>query len=110
MCQILSKIGADKVVLPEYESGVRLAKNLLSSGFVDILELTNNISLVEFDVKPEWVGKTLVDLNLRKKYSINVIAIQQDNDVTTEIDPNKPLESTMKLIVVANRQKLEKMR
>ena len=109
-CKILSKIGADKVVLPEYESGVRLAKNLLSSGFVDILELTNNISLVEFDVKPEWVGKTLVDLNLRKKYSINVIAIQQDNDVTTEIDPNKPLEATMKLIVVANRQKLEKMR
>ncbi len=109
-CKILSKIGADKVVLPEYESGVRLAKNLLSSGFVDILELTNNISLVEFDVKPEWVGKTLVDLNLRKKYSINVIAIQQNNDVTTEIDPNKPLEASMKLIVVANRQKLEKMR
>lgn len=109
-CKILSKIGADKVVLPEYESGIRLAKNILSSGFVDILELTNNISLVEFDVKPEWVGKTLVDLNLRKKYSINVIAIQQDNNVTTEIDPNKPLESTMKLIVVANRNKLEKMR
>ncbi len=109
-CKILSKIGADKVVLPEYESGVRLAKNLLSSGFVDILELTNNISLVEFDVKPEWVGKTLVDLNIRKKYSINVIAIQQDNDVTTEIDPNKPLEASMKLIVVANRNKLEKMR
>ena len=109
-CKILSKIGADKVVLPEYESGVRLAKNLLSSGFVDILELTNNISLVEFDVKPEWSGKTLVDLNLRKKYSINVIAIQQDNDVTTEIDPNKPLEASMKLIVVANRNKLEKMK
>lgn len=109
-CIILSKIGADKVVLPEYESGVRLAKNLLSSGFVDILELTNNISLVEFDVKPEWIGKTLIDLNLRKKYSINIIAIQKDNDVTTEIDPNKPLESGMKLIVVANRNKLEKMR
>ena len=85
-CKILSKIGADKVVLPEYESGVRLAKNLLSSGFVDILELTNNISLVEFDVKPEWVGKNLIDLNLRKKYSINVIAIQQNSNVTTEID------------------------
>ena len=109
-CKILSKIGADKVVLPERESGVRLAKTLLSSGFVDILELTNNISLVEFDVKPEWIGKTLIDLNLRKKYSMNVIAIQKDNDVTTEIDPNKPLESGMKLIVVANRNKLEKMR
>ncbi len=109
-CKILSKVGADKVVLPEFEAGTRLAKNLLSSGFVDILELTNNISLVEFDVKPEWVGKTLVELNLRKKYSVNIIAIQKDNDVSTEIDPNKPLEQTMKLIVVANRHKLEKMR
>lgn len=109
-CKILSKVGADKVVLPERESGIRLAKNLLSSGFVDILELTNNISLLEFDVKPEWVGKSLVDLNLRKKYSINVIAIQQSSDVTTEIDPNKSLEDNMKLIVVANRNKLEKMR
>lgn len=109
-CRILSKVGADKVVLPEYEAGTRLAKNLLSSGFVDILELTSNVSLVEIDVKPDWVGKNLIELNLRKKYSINVIAIQHDNDVTTEIDPNKPLEQTMKLIVVANRNKLEKMR
>ena len=106
----LSKIGADKVVLPEYESGVRLAKNLLSSGFVDILELTNNVSLVEIDIKPEWVGKSLVELNLRKKYSINVIAIQQGNNVSTEIDPHQMLEQTMRLIVVANRQKLDKMR
>jgi trk system potassium uptake protein TrkA len=109
-CRILSKVGADKVVLPEYEAGTRLAKNLLSSGFVDILELTNNVSLVEIDVKPEWVGKNLIELNLRKKYSINVIAVQQDNDVTTEIDPNRPLEASTKLIVVANRSKLEKMR
>ncbi len=109
-CRILSKVGADKVVLPEYEAGTRLAKNLLSSGFVDILELTNNVSLVEIEVKPEWVGKNLIELNLRKKYSINVIAVQQDNDVTTEIDPNRPLEASTKLIVVANRSKLEKMR
>ena len=108
--KILTKVGADRVVLPERESGVRLAKNLLSSGFVDIIELTNNISLVEIDVKPEWVGKSLVDLNLRKKYSINVIAVQKNNDVTTDIDPTKPFEETMKLIVVAERNKLEKMK
>lgn len=108
--KILSRVGADKVVLPERESGIRLAKNLLSSGFIDILDLTNNVSLVEIDVKPEWVGKSLIDLNLRKKYSINVIAIQQNNDVTTDIDPAKPLEETMKMIVVADRTKLEKMR
>lgn len=106
--KILTRVGADKVVLPERESGVRLAKTLLKAGFIDLIELTKNVSLVEIDVRPEWVGKTLADLNLRKKYSMNVIAIQHNNDVTTSIDPNAPLEESMKMIVVADRNKLEK--
>lgn len=107
--KILSKIGADRVLLPEIESGTRLAKSLLNSGFVDIIELTSNISLVEVDVKAEWVGKSLVDLDLRRKYSINVVAIQKNNDVFTSIDPTTTLEESMKLIVVADKNKLEKL-
>lgn len=64
--KILSKVGADRVVFPENESGIRLAKNLLSSGFVDIMDLSNDVSMVELSVKPEWEGKTLIELNLRK--------------------------------------------
>ena len=74
--KILTKVGADKVVFPEKDSGVRLAKNLLSSGFVDAIELSKNILMIEQDVKKEWVGKTLLELNLRKKYALNVIAIK----------------------------------
>lgn len=106
--KILTRVGADRVVLPEKESGVRLAKALLKAGLVDLVELTKNVSLVEIDVRPEWVGRTLADLNLRKKYSMNVIAIQNNNDVTTSIDPNVPLEESMKMIVVADKNKLEK--
>lgn len=106
--KILTRVGADRVVLPEKESGVRLAKTLLKAGLVDLVELTKNVSLVEIDVRPEWVGRTLADLNLRKKYSMNVIAIQNNNDVTTSIDPNVPLEESMKMIVVADKNKLEK--
>lgn len=107
--KILSRVGADKVVFPENESGTRLAKNLLSSGFVDIIELTRDVSMIEMDVRPEWAGKTLVELNLRKKYSINVVAIQQGGDVSLNIDPEKPLNLTMKLIVIANPSKLSKL-
>lgn len=106
--KILTRVGADRVVLPEKESGVRLAKALLKAGLVDLVELTKNVSLVEIDVRPEWVGRTLADLNLRKKYSMNVIAIQNNNDVITSIDPNVPLEESMKMIVVADKNKLEK--
>lgn len=108
--KILSKIGADQVVLPESESGIRLAKNLLSSGFVDIIELSKDVSMIELDVRPEWEGKNLIELNLRQKYSINVAAVIEDKNVSVNIDPKQPLKKSMKLIVIANRAKLSKLK
>lgn len=108
--KILSRVGADRVVFPESESGNRLAKNLLSSGFVDIIDLTNNISMIELEVRPEWYGKPLLELNLRRKYSINVVAIREDKDVSIDIDPAKPLQKNMQLIVIADKTKLAKLK
>ena len=107
--KVLSKVGADKVVFPENDSGVRLAKNLLSSGFVDIIELSQDVSMVELDMKPEWEGKTLLELNLRKKYSINVVAVREGADVCINVDPEKKLEKNMKLIVIANTEKWKRL-
>ena len=108
--KILNKVGADKVVFPEYESGIRLAKNLLSSGFVDVIELSNDVSLIELEDKPEWVGKTLVELNLRKKYAINVIAIRQVNGLEINIDPTMKLDKNMQLVVITNTSKISKLK
>lgn len=108
--KVLSRVGADKVVLPEYESGIRLAKNLLSSGLVDVIELSKNVSMVEIPIKNEWEGKSLIELNLRQKYSINVVAIKQENEVLIDIDPSKSLDKTMTLIVIADTQKLAKLK
>ncbi len=108
--RILSKVGADKVVFPESESGTRLAKNLLSSGFMDIIALSKDVSMVELPVRTEWEGKTLLELNLRKKYSINVVAICQENNICINIDPAMPLQKDMKLIVIANPTKMSKLR
>lgn len=108
--KILSKVGADRVVFPEHESGIRLAKNLLSSGFVDVIELSNDVSLIELEVKPEWIGKTLIELNLRKKYSINVIAIRQENNLKINIDPTIELAKNMQLFVITNTSKIGKLK
>ena len=107
--KILTRVGADKVVFPENESGTRLAKNLLSSGFVDMVSLAKNVSMIELDVKPEWLGKNLIELNLRKKYSVNVVAIRRNQAVSVDIDPHTPLQSDDKLIVIANTGKLSKL-
>ncbi|MBQ7356838.1 MAG: TrkA family potassium uptake protein [Clostridia bacterium] len=107
--RIFTRVGADKVVFPENESGTRLAKNLVSSGFVDMIDLSDEVSMIELDVMDEWVGKNLIELNLRKKYGMNIVAIRIESEVTSEIDPTAPLTSNMELIVIAKRSKLGKL-
>lgn len=107
--KIFKRLGADRVVFPEREAGTRLAKNILSSGFIDAIELSKNVSMVEIQMKPEWVGKNLVQLNLRKKYSINVVAILKDGEVITSINPETPLEKDEQLIVIADTDKVGKL-
>jgi trk system potassium uptake protein TrkA len=107
--KILTKVGADQVVLPEKESGVRLARNLLSSGFVDAVDLSENISMVELDMLPEWENKSLIELNMRKNYGVNVIAINRDGKLDINIDPHMKLTKSMKLIVIADVKQIRKL-
>lgn len=107
--RMLLKIGADQVTFPELESGVRLAKNLVSAGFVDIAELSDEISVVELEVKDEWAGKTLIELSLRRKYGINVVGIRKEDKLMINIDPEMLLRKEMKLVVIASKQSLKKL-
>lgn len=108
--KILTRVGADKVVFPEKESGIRLAKNLLSSGFIDMVSLAKNVSMIELDMKPEWVGKNLIELNLRNRFSVNVVAVRKGDMVSVDIDPYEALERNNRLIVIANTSNLAKLR
>ena len=108
--KIFTRIGADRVIFPERESGTRLAKNLISAGFSEMIELSDDVSMVELDVKDDWVGKTLIELSLRKKYAINVVAVRSGGSISTTVDPTQPLEKGMELIVIANTAKLQKLK
>ena len=107
--KILLKVGADRVVIPENESGVRLAKAILNYGFLDMVDISDKVSMAELEMREEWVGKNLIELNLRAKYSINVVAIKKGMDVITSIDPAAPLEKDMVLLVIADVEKLGKL-
>ena len=108
--KILLRVGADQVVFPENESGIRLSKNLLSSGFIDMISLSKDVSMVEIDVKDEWCGKNLIELNLRKKYGFNIVAIKKGEKVTVNINPEQVLDAQTTLIVIANTTKLGKLK
>lgn len=98
--RILEKIGADKVISPEKSMGVRVARNLLSSGFVDMFELSSEFSMAEFRIPKEWIGRTLRELKIREKYNINLIAVKQGENVNVNFGPEESLPSGCTLIAV----------
>ena len=66
--------------------------------------------MIELEVKEDWVGKSLLQLDLRRKYAVYIVAILQDEKVCISIDPEKLLEKTMKLIAIGNVSKLNKLK
>jgi len=74
------------------------------------VELTDSVSLLELEVRPEWIGKTLIDLNLRKKYGINVVALKQGEDISVTVDPTAAFTAEQKLVVIADTDKLRKLK
>ncbi|MDR3263836.1 MAG: TrkA family potassium uptake protein [Clostridiales bacterium] len=78
---ILEKVGADKVIIPEDEMGVKIANMLTNSKLSDIMELTDDYLIVESEIPDEWIGKNLIELNLRKKVGVNVMLIKRSGEV-----------------------------
>lgn len=105
--KILLRVGADRVVFPERESGTRLAKNLLTAGFADMIELSPEVAMVEIGVRPEWSGKTLIELELRRRYGINIVAILTPRQSLIDIDPHMKINTDMRLVIVARTDKLQ---
>ena len=68
--RILEKVGADKVIIPEKASGLRTARSIISGKFMDFIELSDRVRMVETPIREEWIGKTLRELNLRQKMKI----------------------------------------
>jgi len=84
--QVLEKIGADRVVRPEKEMGVRIAKQLVSSNIVDLIDIDQEYSMVEMLAPKKWIGQSLIELDLRDNYGLNVIGIRKKGD--NHLDPN----------------------
>lgn len=107
--KILKKTGADRVIVPERESGIRVAHNILAGNFLEFVELSQRVRMVEVQVKPEWVGKTLRELKLRNKYQANVIAIREKegSEASLNLDPDRKLQAEMSLWMVLDKNHME---
>jgi len=108
MGAVLSKIGADEIIFPEEESGIRTARGLLTNNFLEYFEVSDEICLIEMLPKEKWVGKSLKELNLRKKYGLNVVGIR-DGVVNEFVDPDVPLKKDETLLILIHKNNLSKL-
>ncbi|MBP1533599.1 MAG: TrkA family potassium uptake protein [Ruminococcus sp.] len=79
--KFLKMSGADEVVYPEKQTAIRLATKYASESILDFIQLDNNYSIYEMKVPKEWFGKTLSQIDIRKKYRINVLTVKRGKEV-----------------------------
>jgi len=79
--EVLKKLGADKVVIPEKENAARLAKSLSSYNVLDYIDLSEDYGIIEVPVPAPWVDKSLIELNVRAKLGVNIIAVKREGRI-----------------------------
>lgn len=105
--QVLYKVGADRVVFPERDMGVRVAHNLISPNVLDFIELADDYSVAEVVVSSKLVGQSLRQLDIRKKYEVNVIAIKSGDKFNIAPNPEEVIQYGDVLVVIGNNKDLK---
>jgi trk system potassium uptake protein TrkA len=100
--KVLRKIGADRVVHPERDMGIRIANNMISSNIVDYLELSNEYSIVEIAANEKLSGHTIMDLDIRKRYGLNIVAIKRGVNLIVSPLAQETIMREDVLIVIGN--------
>jgi trk system potassium uptake protein TrkA len=108
--KLLNKVGADMVVFPEQEMGQQLARQLTRPRLLDQFELDAEHSIVEMIVPDEFDGKTIAELELRRRYGLNLLAIKNEGD-KMEINPlsNRKLYKGTMIVVVGSNQDINRL-
>lgn len=106
--QVLEKLGAE-VIYPEHDMAIRLANKLLSSNIIESIELRNDIIVSELRLTEKLSGKSILDSNVRQKFTLNIIALEQDGVGTVDITPDIILKENDKIVVVGKRDDIVRL-
>ena len=107
--KVLMKLGATKVVIPEKENAVRLAKSLSATNVLDYIELSEDHGIVEVPAPAGWVGKSLIELQVRAKLGVNIIAIRHEQDITVSPAANHVVREGDIMVIVGDTAALKKV-
>ena len=106
--KVLDKIGADKVIFPERDMGIRVAHNLTSTNILDFIEVSPDYNIIELTALKEWEDKTLAELKLSNKHKLNVMAIKRGDKVIVPPNGEDQIKKGDILVVIGNTEDIKK--
>ena len=107
---ILEKLGADRVIIPEREVADKLALGMTHAGVMEYIELSNEFGIIEMEPIPEWIGKTIRELELRTRYGVNVIAVRKDDTIKIPPDIDTPIPQDVIMVILGQYDTFEKLK
>lgn len=108
--KLLKKIGADEVIFPEREVAEKLAIRYNSDNIFDFIELTDEYSIFEVPIPQNWVRKTISEIDIRKKYDLNIIAIKKtENGLSPLPNPQYKFADNDHAVVIGTAKAIFKL-
>ena len=107
--KVLEKLGANRVIIPEYEYAQRLARTLNSPNELDYIELSEDFGILDVPAPKTWIGKTLRELNVRAKLGVNIIAVENDGKTNVSPTADYAVREGDTLVVLGDNVALEKV-
>lgn len=107
--EIMQEMGADEIIRPEKEMGDKVARNIMRNNILDVITLDDENSIIEFTAPDRWIGRSLKDLDLRKKYQINVIGMKSDPNgkLSINIPPEEKIKPDSFIVAIGNPETFE---
>ena len=107
--RMLEKLGADRIIYAERDMGRRIARSLVSDKILDYIEVSSRFAIVEITARNAWLNRSLIELDFRKKYGLNVIAIRSNGVIKITVNPETRIHSGDSLLVVGEQDALDRL-
>lgn len=107
--KVLRKIGADRVVFPERDMGVRVARSILTPNVLDLMNLSDDYQIIEIRVPAKWVGNSIIGLNVRRHYGLNILAIHRQERFLVSPAPDMLFAADDTLLVMGKKEDIERL-
>lgn len=105
--KVLRKIGADRVVFPERDMGARLAHSIITPNVLELMELSDGYQIIEVKAPEKWVGRTIMEINVRRKYGVSILAIHRGEHFLAAPGADMGFEKDDTMLIMGKSESVE---